>query len=129
MHTSPSRRAYSLVCHASKGFGAPKESTKKTTCPCGSGELYKDCCKRYHDGEAPETAEALMRSRYTAYSKGLVDYVVDTTHPENPLAKQVDGQLRKDVKATTEKITWDKLVVLKTEPGADDSEAFVTFQV
>ena len=34
----------------------------------------------------PPTAEALMRSRYSAYNKGLVQYVVDTTHPENPMA-------------------------------------------
>ncbi len=38
-------------------------------CPCGSNKPYTDCCARYVEGNkhAP-TAEALMRSRYTAYT-------------------------------------------------------------
>ncbi len=69
-----------------------------------------------------------MRSRYSAYSKGLVDYVVDTTHPNNPLLQKDDGvSLRKDVVATCKKISWDKLAVLETE-DVNDEEAFVTFQ-
>ena len=40
-----------------------------THCLCGSGIDYQHCCGFYHSGEKiPETAEALMRSRYTAYS-------------------------------------------------------------
>lgn len=113
------------------GFGAPvnKKATQKTTCPCGSRTLYHDCCGKYHEGLAkPPTAEALMRSRYSAYSKGLVEYVVDTTHPDNPLLQKDDGEsLRKDVVATCKKISWDKLVVLETE-DVNEEEAFVTFQ-
>lgn len=70
-----------------------------------------------------------MRSRYSAYSKGLVQYVVDTTHPDNPLAQQDDGAtLRKDVKATCDKITWDKLKIISSDPGSSENESFVTFQ-
>lgn len=90
--TQPNFRSYPtqrlVICQA-KGFGAApaaKTLSKQAACPCGSGATYKECCRRYHDGELPPTAEALMRSRYSAYSKGLVQYVVDTTHPENPLA-------------------------------------------
>lgn len=37
-------------------------------CPCQSGHQYADCCGKFHLREAfPETAEQLMRSRYTAY--------------------------------------------------------------
>lgn len=111
------------------GFGGGKQSTPKMTCPCGSRKLYGACCGQYHTGVAlPPTAEALMRSRYSAYAKGLVDYIVDTTHPDNPLAQKDDGvSLRKDVIATCKKISWDKLVVLETE-DVSEGEAYVTFQ-
>lgn len=44
------------------------------TCPCGCD----GACARYHAGEPAPTAEALMRSRYTAYVVGNVDYLVAT---------------------------------------------------
>ncbi len=52
-------------------------------CPCGSGASYAKCCKPYIDAEkhAP-TAEALMRSRYTAYTRGEVDYIINTHSPD-----------------------------------------------
>jgi SEC-C motif-containing protein len=40
-----------------------------TPCLCGSQLTYGDCCQTFHSGEKiPTTAEALMRSRYTAYA-------------------------------------------------------------
>ena len=52
------------------------------TCPCESGKTYKACCESYHLGIAAPTAEALMRSRYTAYVLGLEDYLLQTWHPD-----------------------------------------------
>ena len=53
-------------------------------CPCGTALNYQHCCGRYHAGPqhllAP-TAEALMRSRYSAYARQLDDYVLATWHP------------------------------------------------
>jgi len=53
-------------------------------CPCGQRLAYAYCCGRWHRGEqhllAP-TAQALMRSRYSAYVLGLHDYLLDTWHP------------------------------------------------
>lgn len=50
-------------------------------CPCGSNKKYVDCCGRYLDGgETAHTAEALMRSRYTAYTHGREDYLLATWH-------------------------------------------------
>ncbi|NKI92849.1 YchJ family metal-binding protein [Rhizobacter sp. SG703] len=54
------------------------------TCPCGLPCAYLDCCGRYHAGplhlQAPD-AEALMRSRYSAFVNGLPDYLLATWHP------------------------------------------------
>jgi SEC-C motif-containing protein len=55
-----------------------------SACPCGANAAYEACCGRYHAGtlhlQAP-TAEALMRSRYSAYTLGLADYLLATWHP------------------------------------------------
>ena len=58
---------------------------KRMDCPCGSGLELAGCCGRWHAGlqtaaYAP-TPEALMRSRYSAYVLGLIDYLMDTWHP------------------------------------------------
>ena len=50
-------------------------------CPCGTNKQYADCCGRYLDGNAiPATAEALMRSRYTAYTLLREEYLLNTWH-------------------------------------------------
>ncbi|MGH8062248.1 MAG: YchJ family protein [Pseudoxanthomonas sp.] len=50
-------------------------------CPCGSGHAYASCCARLHDGLPAADAEALMRSRYSAYVLGLADYLQRSWHP------------------------------------------------
>lgn len=50
-------------------------------CPCGTNKAYADCCEQYLDGTAtPATAEALMRSRYTAYTLLQEEYLLATWH-------------------------------------------------
>jgi SEC-C motif domain protein len=58
-----------------------KSSTKNPTqqiCPCESGKPYNSCCEPAHNGSTALTAEALMRSRYTAYVLGLEAYLLKT---------------------------------------------------
>jgi SEC-C motif-containing protein len=56
--------------------------TASDACPCASGKSYGDCCSPFLAGTAfPPTAEALMRSRYTAYAVNQVDYIAATDHP------------------------------------------------
>ena len=49
-------------------------------CPCESGIPYNSCCEPTHKGTPALTAEALMRSRYTAYVLGLEAYLLKTWH-------------------------------------------------
>jgi SEC-C motif-containing protein len=51
-------------------------------CPCGLPADYAACCGRFHAGEAAPDAEHLMRSRYSAYVRGLADYLRQTWHPD-----------------------------------------------
>ena len=56
-----------------------------STCPCGNALAYAKCCGRWHAGpghlQAPN-AEALMRSRYSAFVLDLGDYLLATWHPD-----------------------------------------------
>jgi SEC-C motif-containing protein len=52
-----------------------------THCTCGNPRPYGDCCGRFHAGEAANTAQKLMRSRYSAYMLQLEDYLLATWHP------------------------------------------------
>ena len=66
-----------------------------TVCPCG-GASYVDCCGRYLDGRAQApTALALMRSRYTAYTRSDNDYLARTwaaaTRPADTVVTSDDG--------------------------------------
>lgn len=48
-------------------------------CPCGSTLPYAGCCGRWHAGPQPAPdAEALMRSRYSAYVRGRHGYLLAT---------------------------------------------------
>lgn len=90
-----------------------------SSCPCGSGDAYDDCCGRYHRGErtAP-TAEALMRSRYCAFAVGDAAYLLDTWHPSTrPATLSLDDGP-----------TWRHLAIVRTEQGSPwDAEGVVEF--
>ncbi|MFC6669530.1 YchJ family protein [Marinobacterium aestuariivivens] len=59
------------------------DETREQPCPCGSHKPYRQCCEPAISGLRPAaTAEALMRSRYTAFALGLPDYLVETLAPE-----------------------------------------------
>lgn len=52
------------------------------TCPCGAAQAFDACCGRYVNGGAvAPDAEALMRSRYTAYTLQHEAYLLATWHP------------------------------------------------
>ncbi len=50
-----------------------------TECPC-CGTDYAKCCEPYHLGKAAPDAQALMRSRYSAYVLQLEEYLLATWH-------------------------------------------------
>lgn len=54
--------------------------TEPVRCPCGLDAAFTACCKPYLAGwDIPKTAEALMRSRYTAYAVEDIDYLGQTS--------------------------------------------------
>jgi len=51
-------------------------------CPCGSARDFAECCSPIIEGAPAPTAEALMRSRYTAFVMRKLDHVERTHAPE-----------------------------------------------
>lgn len=96
----------------------------QSACPCKSGKSYGDCCGRYIDAGVPApTAEALMRSRYSAFALRNVDYVLKTHlgFDDTPATREA---VDKDLHATE----WTNLIVRNSRRGGPaDKEGEVTF--
>jgi SEC-C motif domain protein len=82
-------------------------------CPCGTGLAYSECCEQIIKGQRPAgTAEALMRSRYSAYVKVETDYIFKSTHP-----KHREGYDHIGTKEWAEKAEWHGLEIVSTNGG------------
>lgn len=93
-------------------------------CPCGTGREFEQCCAPFLEGAArPQTAEQLMRSRYTAHVRGAVAYVEKTWAPETK--KAFDA---KTVETWSRESKWKGLKVLRTDKGGPgDTKGVVEF--
>lgn len=82
-------------------------------CPCYSGKPFSACCKDFLSGKRkPDTAEQLMRSRYSAYSLRVVKYLVETNHPDTR-----ESTLNEDLEASIADPVWTHLTILSTQQG------------
>ncbi|MDD2892433.1 MAG: YchJ family metal-binding protein [Halothiobacillaceae bacterium] len=90
-------------------------------CPCGSVHTYLSCCGRFIDeGTPPETAEQLMRSRYTAFTQSNEAYLLASWHA-NTRPESLDFDAKAAVK-------WLGLRIDKVESGGvDDDRGLVCF--
>lgn len=90
------------------------------SCACGLPASYDACCGRIHRGEAPApTAEALMRSRYTAFVMGDMTYLARSWHPDTRPRQIRDDPSRR----------WTGLdVIATTGGGLLDQEGTVEFE-
>ncbi|MDO5753117.1 MAG: YchJ family metal-binding protein [Arthrobacter sp.] len=94
-------------------------------CPCQSGESYENCCAKFirslgTDQQLyPPTAEALMRSRFSAFAVGDASYLLHTWHPSTrPASLQLDADQQ-----------WYLLEILGTSAGGlFDSQGVVSFR-
>lgn len=94
------------------------------TCPCGSQKSYHDCCEPLIKGrQSAETAEALMRSRYSAFVKHEIDYLYDTIPPD-----QQEKFNRQEAQKWSHGAQWEGLEILASQDGgADDASGTVEF--
>ncbi len=95
-----------------------------TLCPCGSGLEFDACCGPILAGAPAPTAEALMRSRYTAYVKRNYKHLEESLSAE----QRADFSL-KDARSWAESAEWLGLDILGTTGGGpDDTEGTVRFR-
>jgi SEC-C motif-containing protein len=96
-----------------------------SACPCGSGRAFDECCGPILAGQLAPTAEALMRSRYTAFVRNDVDHIERSCVPETRATFS-----RADVERVAQECEWGPLTVMKAEEHGDEGmvEFFLTFQ-
>lgn len=92
-------------------------------CPCGLG-LYQQCCAPLHLGQiSAQSAEQLMRSRYSAFAKYEIDYILKTT--------AVGQQVALDVTAIADwakSNEWLQLEIIQANDKIDKNHAQVEFK-
>jgi len=87
-------------------------------CPCGSQLPFSECCQPLLDGRAKaKTAEALMRSRYSAYTHANIDYIRDTLAPES--SHDFDAAAAKKWAISSQ---WKGLKILSTKDGGENDD-------
>ena len=77
-------------------------------CPCNPQRHFASCCEPYLTGQqVPELPEALMRSRYTAYTIANIDYIQQTMR-----GKALSGFQATTAARWAKKVTWIALDVM-----------------
>lgn len=95
----------------------------ESNCPCGLGH-YRECCQPLHQEKIKaQTAEQLMRSRYSAFARQEIEYLVKTT--------AIGQQSELDVAAMAEwsqSNQWLKLEIVQSKEKLDKNHAQVEFK-
>jgi SEC-C motif-containing protein len=95
-------------------------------CPCGSKQDYTECCGAIISRKREaETCLELMKSRYSAYTKADINYLMLSHHSKTRPA-QKEG---KGIKLWAESVRWMQLIIVNTWNGtANDDEGYVEFK-
>jgi SEC-C motif domain protein len=92
-------------------------------CPCGSGASFAACCEPIIKGtRESETAEELIRARYSAFVTGAIDFIVASTHTRT--REEIDLSF---IREWSETSTWRGLEILETKE-VNDNKAFISFE-
>ncbi len=90
------------------------------SCFCGSGISFNQCCQPIIEGaQRAITAEALMRSRYSAYAIHNVDYLVATTH-----SSQRANYSKEEIRFWATSNQWQRLEILIVTPSTVTFKAY-----
>jgi SEC-C motif-containing protein len=94
------------------------------SCPCCSSIEFEACCGPFISGHAqPDTAEKLMRARYTAHTRADIEYIKITTAPES--RKDFDEA---ETRKWAEGVKWKGLKIQDTKKGGpEDQDGMVEF--
>ncbi|HLP40863.1 MAG TPA: YchJ family metal-binding protein [Fibrobacteria bacterium] len=93
-------------------------------CPCCSGLPYEECCRPILAGSPAPTAEALVRSRYTAFAVRSLDHVENTHAPEIR-----DDFNRAEAERLAEECEWKNLRIHKAIEDGDQASVEYVMEV
>lgn len=98
--------------------------TTENLCPCGSGAALLSCCLPLIQGKKKAaTAEELLRSRYTAFTRGDVDFILETHH-----SRTRDDVKREEIEDWSKTSEWKSLKVVQKEAGLpNDTQGTIVF--
>jgi SEC-C motif-containing protein len=99
--------------------------SQEHTCVCGLPRPYAECCEPLHRNErSAPTAEALMRSRYAAFARGEIDYLIRTLHPSKRGARD-----RQELEQSVKAFRWVGLTIREVVAGQEtDDTGIVAFE-
>lgn len=94
-------------------------------CFCSSDEEFEECCQPFIKGVTkPATAEALMRSRYSAYATVEIEYILRSTHPSTRKFHDAES-----IETWAKSSVWQKLEIISKSAGeATDKRGTVEFK-
>lgn len=93
-------------------------------CYCKSGKLFSACCESIlRVLEVPQTALALMRSRYTAYCLGDVNYLQATTHDHTWRDEEL-----KFIQDWADNSYWQHLDIVRYSEDRVEFKAYYVFE-
>lgn len=94
----------------------------KERCPCTPERAYSECCRPFHRGQAePPTAEALMRSRFSAFAKREVGYLWKTLDAQHEDRAREEADVLRELRATCHRFQYVRLEVLSFEPSGEQA--------
>lgn len=98
---------------------------KVMICYCNSNKAFSECCEPIILGlKNSETAEQLMRSRYSGYVVANIDYLMKSHHASTRPLKEKQAILK-----WTKSIKWVALEIIAKQKGlTEDNEGFVEFK-
>jgi len=94
-----------------------KKYSPNSLCPCGSSKKYKKCCAIFHKGKNALSALELMKSRFSAFAIGEIDYIIKTATNQNDY---------NDLESFSKECDFKKLEILEFIDS--QTKAYVTFK-
>ena len=87
-------------------------------CPCKSKRAYSECCEPFHTKtKYPSSPLELMRSRYSAYVLGLVEYLIETD-------TRSTNEDSADIEAFSKGVEWIGLEILDHHDNIVEFKAY-----
>jgi len=101
-----------------------ESSNQDISCPCKSGKAYTACCQPLHEKRViANSAQQLMRSRYSAFVLKNTSYLIATLHPSK---RESNDELV--LKQTMDETQWLGLKLIKHHQKSDATTVeFVAF--